>query len=209
MGKTESRWLAMWQRLRAAGDPLPVLRNLETRYAEAQRAYHNLVHIEACLLEFDSVRADLRDPDAVEFALWFHDAIYDPKAADNEEQSAALAVEVAAYAGLPESFRETVHAFILASKRHVPSGHVDCPWLLDIDLSILGRPDAEFDQYEAGIRLEYSWVPADVFAVKRAEILEGFLKRESIYLTRVIRERYESSARKNLARSLAKLRGEA
>jgi predicted metal-dependent HD superfamily phosphohydrolase len=32
----------------------------------------------------DSIRADLNDADAVALALWFHDAVYDPQAKDND-----------------------------------------------------------------------------------------------------------------------------
>jgi predicted metal-dependent HD superfamily phosphohydrolase len=38
----------------------------------------------------DSIRADLNDADAVALALWFHDAVYDPQAKDNELKSAEL-----------------------------------------------------------------------------------------------------------------------
>ena len=77
----------------------------------------------------------------------------------------------------------------------------------DADLSIFGKPEAIFDEYERLVRKEYLAVPEDVFRVKRAELLEErFLKRKVIYNFRPFREKYEIQARKNLKRSIARLR---
>src|ERR1700722_8593408 len=63
-----------------------------SRLYEAQdRHYHGLAHIEAMLALADDYRALLHDAEAVEAAIWFHDAIYDSRAKDNEARSAALA----------------------------------------------------------------------------------------------------------------------
>jgi predicted metal-dependent HD superfamily phosphohydrolase len=76
---------------------------------------------------------------------------------------------------------------------------------VDIDLSILGGPPDEFDAYERAIRHEYAHVPGEAFASGRARILRGFLARGWIYATELFRERYETAARENLRRSLARL----
>ena len=39
-------------------------------------AIATLDHVRHCLEEFDRVAALMDDPDAVEIALWFHDAVY-------------------------------------------------------------------------------------------------------------------------------------
>ena len=61
---------------------------IEASYNKNQLAYHNLDHIADCLNQFYSSQHLAEDPTAVEFALWFHDIVYDPKAPDNEEKSA-------------------------------------------------------------------------------------------------------------------------
>ena len=76
----EQRWTALWQRLGAQGDANAVYDNLIARYSEPHRAYHTLEHIGHCLDEFEQVRHLATNPDAVELALWYHDAIYDTKA---------------------------------------------------------------------------------------------------------------------------------
>ena len=87
---TQHRWTALWPR---AGASIPAgwYERLTAAYAEPHRHYHNQQHIAECLAEFDQARHLALQPEAVELALWFHDAVYDPKAGDNEEQSAALA----------------------------------------------------------------------------------------------------------------------
>jgi predicted metal-dependent HD superfamily phosphohydrolase len=62
------------------------------RYSEPHRHYHNVQHIEECLREFEFGQHLAADPAAVELAILFHDAIYDPRRSDNEEQSAQLAI---------------------------------------------------------------------------------------------------------------------
>lgn len=84
--KNQQHWLALWQRIGAHGDPHAVYNDLVTRYSESHRAYHTLAHIQHCLDEFEQVRHLIANPDAVELALWYHDAIYDTKAKDNEEK---------------------------------------------------------------------------------------------------------------------------
>jgi predicted metal-dependent HD superfamily phosphohydrolase len=78
--------------------------------------------------------------------------------------------------------------------------------VLDIDLSILAADEAAFDEYDRSIRAEYQWVPESSYRQARAEILESFIQRKHIYHTALYRKRYESSARRNIERALARLR---
>ena len=61
-------------------------------YTAPGRHYHNLAHIEDCL----GALADVDGLSAIEReilieAIWWHDVVYDPTRADNEELSARLA----------------------------------------------------------------------------------------------------------------------
>ena len=200
------RWAGLWRKIRAEADALPVYDELVALYSEPHRHYHNLRHVADCLAEFDSLRPLARKPVAVELAIWFHDAVYDSRAPDNEERSAELAKRRIAEAGGSAELCAAVAALVLATKAHDASLHPDAPLLVDVDLSILGQPERRFDEYETDIRAEYSWVPGEVFRVKRAEILERFLARARIYSTESVFAKYERQARVNLERSVRRLK---
>ena len=178
---------------------------LHAAYDEPQRHYHNFTHIADCLRHFDSAATLAHLPQAVEFALWFHDAVYDPQSLTNEEDSAQLACDCLRSLGELEALEPHVHALILATKHHLAPPATDAALLLDIDLAIIGQPPDAFDRYEAQIREEYAWVPDTTFAKKRAELLHQFLARPRLYTTDHFFERFEPSARANLTRSLQKL----
>lgn len=200
------RWSALWQRLGVEAPP-GLFDKLVTGYTEPQRAYHNLNHIEFCLDQFAAVRTLAVQPAVVEAAIWFHDAIYDPRRTDNEERSAAWAASALTGAGVDPALGQQVADLILATKHDRPPTDGDMALLLDIDLAILGQPPALFEQYEQAIRQEYHWVAEEVFGSRRAAILRRFLNRERIYVTEPFYARYELQARWNLTRSVAKLAG--
>ena len=200
------RWLQLWQVLHAQGEPLPWYERLRAAYAEPQRHYHNQQHIAECLAEFDSARHLVRQPEAVEAAIWFHDAVYKPRAADNEEQSAALAVRCLADAGISPALSDKVNQLVMATKSHNSGADADTAVMIDVDLGIFGQKEERFLEYEAQIRKEYRWVPRIIFAPKRAQILEGFLKRDRIYATDFFHAKYDTNARRNLQLSINRLR---
>lgn len=204
-GQSEQSWLALWRRLGASGNPGETYRELDARYTEPHRAYHTLAHIEHCLREFERVRDLARDPDAVELAIWFHDAIYDPRAKDNEEQSAALAVKTMREASLSRSIEKSVANLIMLTKHTAAPTETDGQLLVDIDLTILGQSASEFDEYERQICNEYEWVPEHQFIEGRSSVLNSFLSRPSIYASPFFQDLYETRARENLRRSLARL----
>ena len=198
---TRERWTRLWSAAELPGDALAWHERLTALYSEIHRHYHTLQHLSECLREFDSAKCEAHDPIALELAIWFHDAIYNPRASDNEERCADLACEC--LKGAPD-LAATVSKLVLDTKTHVGSGHPDSPLLIDIDLSILGQSRERFDQYERQIREEYSWVPGIIFKPKRSAILRGFLDRPRIYNTETFFAKYEQSARENIKQSLAK-----
>ena len=183
---------------------------LSALYRAEDRHYHNLVHIEAMLGLAGDYRALLGDPEAVEAAIWFHDAIYDSKTKDNEARSAALAEK--RLAGRTDAGRlRRIGAMILATATHqLPrfdddATTRDASLFLDMDLSILGAEPDAFDAYEHAVRREYDWVEEPMWRAGRGAVLKDFLARTRIFHTEEFRQRFEPQARLNMARSLEAL----
>jgi subtilisin len=130
--------------------------------------------------------------------------VYGLRASDNEERSADLSRALAVELG---SDPECAARLVLATRHEAtPSVSTDEALVVDIDLSILGQPEARFDEYESQVRREYAWVSEERFREGRTRILEGFLSRPSVYATMRFRGLYERAARRNLERSLKSLR---
>ena len=188
----------------------PLKHELSALYGAEGRHYHNFGHIEAMLALAAHYRASLHDPEAVEAAIWFHDAIYDSTAKDNEAQSAALAEKKLAGRADPERLRRILAMIIATATHELPrldDEHSvrDAALFLDMDLSILGAAPQVFDAYEQAIRREYGWVEEPMWRVGRGAVLRNFLARQHIFHTDEFRQRFEQKARRNMARSLKSL----
>lgn len=189
----------MWAGIGATGDGAAACEELLARYSEPWRKYHTLQHLRECLATFESV-AHLADrPAEVEAGLWFHDAVYELRRSDNEEQSARLAEGVLRDAGVPREVFGRVATLILATRHTASPEAPDEQLLVDIDLSILGAAAPRFTEYEHQIREEYSFVPEVVFREKRRAILRSFIARPRIYSTQHFFCLLEQQARVNLA----------
>lgn len=174
------------------------------RYAEPQRSYHTLRHLDECFARLDRVHARIEHPGEIDIALFYHDAVYDPRASDNEARSAELASLMLERAGLGVEVRDRVRALILATRHDVLPPPGDAALLVDVDLGILSAAPARFDEYENEIRAEYAWVPEPVFRAKRSALLQSLLARERIFVSGAFDDD-EARARENLARSLLRL----
>ena len=183
---------------------------LVTAYTGPTRHYHNMHHIETLLALAQQHAGAISDPAAVEAAIWFHDAVYDARRSDNEEQSALLAIRYLA-GSIPPARLDTIATMIRATARHqVPNGldasaARDCALMLDMDLAILGSPPEVFSAYEQGVRREYGWVPSLLWRPGRRKVLQSFLDRPSIYVSPQFQAGHEASARRNLHHALAAL----
>src|SRR3989338_8344182 len=201
MSTMKDRWVVFFKAVGAQGDPEEFYKDIVERYSESHRFYHTLDHIAHCLKEFEEIRQLCDDSLAVEMALWFHDIFYDVwPTGNNEKMSAEYAMKQGKKMGLKEHFLQRVSDYILYTTHKKECIHNrDAQFVVDIDLSILGKPFKEFDEYEAKIKEEYRWfVLTGVFNKKRAEILRKFLDRSSIYQTDYFRAKYETQARRNL-----------
>ena len=174
-------------------------------YREPQRHYHTLQHLSECIALLEPALPLAEQPGEVEFALWFHDAVYEIGRHDNELQSAhwAKRAALALRANLASAAR--IDALVMATQHAVEPATRDAQLLVDVDLCILGASPDRFDQYEVQVRAEYADVPDEDFRPRRRALLETFLARPVLYGTPHFRALREAPARSNLSRSIAAL----
>ncbi len=179
---------------------------LVARWAEPHRRYHGAAHLEEVLAVLAGLGADgglsRRDQAVADLAAWFHDAVYDPTAEDNERQSARLAASELGSLGVPEPEIDEIVAAVTMTADHVTRpGDPVAAALHDADLWILSAPTERFDEYCVQVRQEYAAVPDNTYRIRRSAILHGLLSRERLYLTERAQQ-WTSAARANLLREL-------
>ncbi|RLZ07691.1 metal-dependent hydrolase [Acinetobacter sp. 2JN-4] len=178
-------------------EPQRTFNKLIAAYSEKQRAYHTIQHLYECLVLVETIRSELNDSNAVALALWFHDAVYDPQAKDNELKSAELFERYLAQ-DLQIDGIQKIKRWIAATQKHALTDELDLQFLLDIDLSILAASAERFAEYEQQIQQEYAWVDPDVYSIKRIEVLTHFYQIEPLYQTEYFQQNFEHSAKNNL-----------
>ncbi|HWS90537.1 MAG TPA: hypothetical protein VN282_26450 [Pyrinomonadaceae bacterium] len=179
---------------------------LTRHYSAPDRHYHNLHHVAEVLRLLGPFESAAADYDALRFAAWFHDAVYDTRSSTNEEESAALAERALAELRVPAVRSDLVRRLILATKRHkAEGGRPDFGLFLDADLSILGTDAETYLAYSEAIRGEYAWVPEHAYLAGRLKVLTDFLRRERLYYTEALAQRLEAQARRNLSDEVRRL----
>lgn len=202
LSQHQPAWNPLWLALAVREPPPQLLEQLLARYSQAHRHYHTLEHLDACLRHLSGLEDLLHKPHEVALALWFHDAIYDIDASDNELRSADWARQALLASGGTSDAADRVHAAIMVTRHDQPPQTPDQQILLDVDLAILGAPPAVFDSYERQIVREYQAVPVAAFRSNRRRILQGFLDRPQIYHSARFLATREPQARENLERSI-------
>lgn len=193
------RCVAGFEDLLATVAPPPATaEELRARYGEPHRGYHNAGHVGLLWLRHLGHGGDRGDLPLAR-AILFHDAIYDPRASDNEERSAALLA-----AHLPGDL--WAEDAIRATADHVGYAGADARVmrLLDLDLSPLAEDAAVFLRNGEAIRREYAHVPDEAWREGRRAFLGRFLAAPALFRTDLA-STYEARARRNLRTALATL----
>ncbi len=201
-----ARFTKLWRRC-VASPPSPdgakVYADLHALYTASYRHFHNLGHIQDCLRLVDEVASLLVDRDAVEFALWFHDAVYETGAKTNEVRSADMFLDVTK--GASFMFRNAVCGHILATRHSGAVHDHDRCYIVDIDLSGFGAPWESFMRSGALLREESASQSDAEYHAGQLVFLNGLRQRPHFFATDYFRSRYEATARENLDRLLAEL----
>jgi predicted metal-dependent HD superfamily phosphohydrolase len=168
-------------------------------YTNSNRHYHNLVHILNILNLLDEYKTSIEQPLLFELSVWYHDAIYNAKAKDNELQSAHLAQQLFEEY-LDDGSLSYVNALIMSTEGHFPrSENQDTYLFLDFDLSILAAEPTVYNLYSEAIWQEYKIAYIKLlYKIGRKKVLKNFLARDKIYFSPLFFTKYEAKARKNI-----------
>ncbi len=178
------------------------------RYAEPHRHHHDTRHLAEVMDVVDELAGQADDVEVVRLAAWFHDAVYEPRRADNEERSAALAEQVLPRLGMPDAQTREVARLVRLTTRHDPApGDRNGALLCDADLAVLASPETRYREYAAAVRAEHAELDDPDFASGRAEVLRDLLARDTLFHTEPGRARWEAKARLNVHRELTELTG--
>lgn len=190
---------------------------LMTLLSERSRIYHNFQHIQMMLRDLTSFIESSKQEltknqiDAIKLAIWFHHAVYDAYSKTNEEDSVELFAswfdsleEKNCDENEKELFANVVNMILTSKNPEKYDGtNLAMEVFLDLDQAILGKPMFMFKNYFQGISLELYNTTNKVFSGRRKHFIEKITKRKTIYRTKYFQEKYEKTARENLATELA------
>jgi len=197
------RFQALWQRCLvedARDDSSSIHQRLLMAYAEPQRFYHNLTHIDHCLGVFDEVKSLLSNPDAVELAIWTHDVIYQPGARDNEALSVEWYLDIAADVHDSDLVQLVSQHIIATLHDDRPLDAEDSGYLVDIDLSSFAMPWDDFLRDSRNLRRENPQITDQEYYHNQGKFQKLLLSRHRFYHSDYFYQHYEQRARDNLAR---------
>lgn len=171
---------------------------IEKKYSEKGRHYHNLEHLENMFSELEFVTDEISDFNIISFSVFYHDVIYDASSKSNEEKSAEFGKIRLEKLNIDKQLIDKISNQIIATKAHQKSDDQDTNYLLDADLSILGKDVETYLDYTKKIRKEYSIYPDFLYIPGRKKVLQHFSALENIFKTDYFTEKYEVQARENI-----------
>ena len=190
--------------------PLQEQAMLTTLLSQPHRHYHNINHINFCLGELEKCDGVCHETQRiVTYAIWYHDAVYNPYSSENEYQSEELFYR---YHRTPSIFSfeefDAIGTAIRATAfhtKHQTSLEFSSHLMLDIDLAGLGQSWEVFSTNSEQIRKEYAHVDDETFIYNRIKFLGALKARPSIYYTEFLKTKYEAIAQSNVDIELKRL----
>ncbi|MGO4434667.1 DUF4031 domain-containing protein [Paenarthrobacter sp. RAF9] len=173
------------------------------RWGEDGRKYHSRTHLLAVLEALDTLTEPALPARTVSLAAWFHDAVYEGVAGQDEEESALLAEARLSAEGLaPDDVAEVARLVRLTSTHAPQPGDHAGALLCDADLSVLGGDESSYARYLAAVREDYAHVSDDDFAKGRAAVVRHLLGLEPLFHGERAKALWLEAAHRNLTSEL-------
>ena len=200
-----------------------VFEDISRHYGDQSRFYHTLIHIADLLNQSAEARQKkhpyaLQNAEIIDWAILYHDIIYDATSTTNEEDSAVFfrkwatkcSEEKSGYMFfIPGYAVDKICHYIIETKKHdvALSNDTDLQFFIDIDMSILGRADSsEYLAYCDKIRLEYCHLSDEEWRIGRTSFLRSTLEKgDAIFASPAMRALLEGNAKRNMQLEMAQL----
>lgn len=151
------------------------IKHLEIQWRNPNRYYHTIDHLIQILKDIEDNHwfkgLELCEKNAILLAAFYHDAIYNPRAKDNEDQSKKYFLR--SYKGKDQMMVKRVCELIEVTKyRKRPFGRLE-RILWDADNAIFKKEYDEILKNEILIRKEYKHLSTPTYKKGRIEFLES------------------------------------
>lgn len=201
------RFIQLWNRVAPTADAAEaeaVFDRLLALYQDDFRVYHNEGHIAFCLKWLDRYVSEAESIDAIELAIWFHDACYSQEPSGHEQRSADLFRNLAADV-MDDEFVEKVARFILATTHQGEPESLDAKLLVDIDMASFSEEWVDYLRDTSKCRAEKLHRSNDEFYQDQLTFLRSLSSRPTLYYSQSFLENHEHQAQSNIARLTAVL----
>ena len=152
----------------------PTIVDLERRWHEPHRYYHNINHLATMMTDIETnvffKELSKYEKHSLMLAAFFHDAVYNPKKDDNEEQSVKLFTKY--FGGADLKMFDTVCGLIMVTKyRKRPVTKLK-RILWDADNAGFKKGYEHLFKTEKLIQKEYAYLPKEKFREGKIKFLE-------------------------------------
>ena len=166
---------------------------VKEQHSHPSRHYHTLPHLIGIYKALETVKLSV----VMEFAIFYHDIVYDVLKQDNEEQSAGVAKISLTFLAVDAKTVEKVCQLIEETKTHEATCKHNALFL-DADLAILGSNAQKYKQYCEKVRKEYALYNNENYNKGRKKVLKHFLEKERVYVSEFFHKKYEKQAKQNI-----------
>lgn len=191
-----TQWLKLMQAFNFTENN-DVFDKLINAYSEKHRAYHNVNHLQDCLMKLENY-PDKNFYKEIALAFWFHDAVYQSYQKNNELKSAEWANNFLENNKVELNKINFIFDLIMSTSYQKPAANLAQEIMMDIDISILGSEPENYEVYTKNVRKEYQLIPMFIYKKKRKAILQNFLKQNTLFYTNYFQKLYEKQARENI-----------
>ncbi|WAC02499.1 hypothetical protein N7U66_01950 [Lacinutrix neustonica] len=173
-------------------------------YSKPNRHYHNLNHIKSLISQIKQLSLTTYNENILINVAIFHDVVYVSDRKDNEQKSAEFARNWLSKLNMDDNTSQIICDIIRATSNHESNDFLT-QLFIDMDLSILGENELNYQKYISQIRKEHYKVPNYLYKIGRKRFLTKMLSRTFIFSTPKYYESLEKIARKNITNELNSL----